>query len=143
MEGGPHSFHSMNVENRVFKRCVCPRHHSGRALYPATFKVLGLMWFSLWNAVKFPEFGQKGYLYFHLANKINRETDELASVIFFLILIYLLFIQHSACMCTCAPDLTTGGYEPTCACWELNSGPLGRTTSVLKPSLQPIVSVSL
>lgn len=45
----------------------------------SVFKGPGLMWsFSLRNAVKFLELGQKGYLNFHLANKIDRETNELA-----------------------------------------------------------------
>ena len=38
-----------------------------------------------------------------------------------------------------APDLITGGYEPPCGCWELNSGPLKEQAMLLttEPSLQP------
>lgn len=73
----------MHAENREFKGCV-PRTLQGQGPGPglSAFKVLGLVSFSLWNAVKFLEFGQKGYLNFYLANKINRETKELARVSF-------------------------------------------------------------
>jgi hypothetical protein len=72
-----------HAENREFKGCV-PRTSRGQGPGPglSAFKVPGLVWFSLWNAVRFLEIGQKGYLDFYLANKINRETNELARVSF-------------------------------------------------------------
>jgi hypothetical protein len=36
-------------------------------------------------------------------------------------------------------DLVTGGCEPPCGCWDLNSGPSGEQSVLLptEPSLQP------
>ena len=67
----------------------------------------------------------------------------LASSFFFLRFIYLL---HTLFCFTCmpagqkrAPDPITGGCEPPCGCWELNSGPLEEQPVLLtsEPSLQP------
>ncbi|KRY62753.1 hypothetical protein T4D_499, partial [Trichinella pseudospiralis] len=33
------------------------------------------------------------------------------------------FIYYYICLQKRAPDLITGGCEPPCACWDLNSGP--------------------
>jgi hypothetical protein len=66
-------------------------------------------------------------------------------VLFFLFMIYILIcceLVHSCCLQTHqkrTSDPITGGREPPCGCWELNSGPL-KDQSVLskpKPSLQP------
>ena len=40
------------------------------------------------------------------------------------------------------PDHVTGGCEPQCGCWELNSGPLEEQEmlSTTEPSLQPLGS---
>ena len=48
----------------------------------------------------------------------------------------------SACTPTCqkrASDPSIDGCEPSCGCWELNSGPLEEQTvlSTSEPSLQP------
>ena len=43
-----------------------------------------------------------------------------------------------------APDPITDGCEPSCGCWELNSGPLEEQAMLLtsEPSLQPLSSFS-
>ena len=65
-------------------------------------------------------------------------------------------VSGTACVCACRPEggnakespdrpgqpqaLSVSHSEPLCACWELNSGPLGEQSVLLtsEPSLQPL-----
>jgi hypothetical protein len=57
----------------------------------------------------------------------------------FLRFIYLLYVRyymqlHCSCLQTHqerASDLITGGCEPPCGCWDLNSGPLEEQSVLL------------
>jgi hypothetical protein len=54
---------------------------------------------------------------------------------------YYIYV-HCSCLHTHqkrASDLITGGCEPPCGCWDLNSGPLEEQSVLLttEPSLQP------
>jgi hypothetical protein len=54
---------------------------------------------------------------------------------------------HCSCLQTHqrrASDLIMDGYEPSCGCWDLNSGPSEEQSALLtaEPSLQPLLSLS-
>jgi hypothetical protein len=62
-----------------------------------------------------------------------------------------LFYYYTSVHCSClqthqktVSDLITGGCEPPCGCWDLNSGPSEDKSVFLpaEPSLQPLIYLS-
>ena len=81
-------------------------------------------------------------------NKYMSIEKSKNSFFIFFRFIYYVYNILPPCMPACqrrAPDLITGGCEPPCGCWELNSEPLEEQPAFLatEPSLQPPKSKTL
>jgi hypothetical protein len=72
-----------------------------------------------------------------------RHQARLSMLLFFCFFVYLFIIYKLHCSCLqtlqeMESDIVTGGCEPPCSCWELNSGPLEEQSVLLtaEPLLQ-------